>query len=204
MPGSVPDMSSVVVGYVPKPEGEAALARAIEEARLREADLIVVSSHRARTGEGEPDLGEARATLDSSGIAYEVRQLTRGFEAAEDLVSVAEANDAVLIVQFPRGGQRKHATQRITETEGDFTYYLCDTDYGSSGSPVFCGEEVVALTPLGHHLARLPLDARLGKMLVLACVFGCVEVGGWAGGRTAGWLHPLWRGEGGLVGQSVG
>jgi len=98
MPGSVPDMSSVVVGYVSKPEGEAALARAIEEARLREADLIVVNSHRARTGEGEPDLGEARAMLDSSGIAYEVRQLARGFEAAEDLVSVAEANDAVLIV----------------------------------------------------------------------------------------------------------
>jgi nucleotide-binding universal stress UspA family protein len=91
-------MASVVVGYVPKPEGEAALRTAIEEARLRGAELIVVNSHRARTGEGEPDLGEARATLDASGVAYEVRQLARGFEAAEDLVSVAEANDAVLIV----------------------------------------------------------------------------------------------------------
>ena len=62
--------------------------------------MIVVNSHSARTADGgdEPDLGEARATLDDSGVAYEVRQLTRGFEAAEDLVSVAEANDAVLIV----------------------------------------------------------------------------------------------------------
>lgn len=93
-------MSSVVVGYVPKPEGEAALATAIEEARLRGADLIVINSHRTRTDEsqGEPDLAEARARLDASGIVYEVRQLTRGFEAAEDLVSIAEANDAVLIV----------------------------------------------------------------------------------------------------------
>jgi nucleotide-binding universal stress UspA family protein len=91
-------MSSVVVGYVPKPEGEAALSTAIEEARLRGTTLIVVHSHRSRTGEGEADLGAARATLDASGIGYEVRQLTRGFEAAEDLVSVAEANDAVLIV----------------------------------------------------------------------------------------------------------
>lgn len=98
MAGSVPGMSSVVVGYVPKPEGEAALSTAITEARLRGADLIVVNSHRARTGEGEPDLGEARATLDASGVTYDIRQLTRGFEAAEDLVSVAEAADAELIV----------------------------------------------------------------------------------------------------------
>lgn len=91
-------MASVVVGYVPKPEGEAALAAAISEARLRDADLIVVNSHRSRTGEGEPDLGEARVALDASGISYDVRQLTRGFEAAEDLVNVAESSDAVLIV----------------------------------------------------------------------------------------------------------
>ncbi len=91
-------MSSVVVGYVPKPEGEAALSTAITEARLRGADLIVVNSHQARTDEGEPDLTDVRTTLEASGVDYEIRQLTRGFEAAEDLVSVAEANDALLIV----------------------------------------------------------------------------------------------------------
>lgn len=91
-------MSTVVVGYVPKPEGEAALVRAIEEALLRGADLIVVNSHRSRTDEGEPDLGEVRALLDDSGLTYDIRQLVRGFEAAEDLVSVAESNDAELIV----------------------------------------------------------------------------------------------------------
>ncbi|KAL4401098.1 putative ATP-dependent RNA helicase Ucp12 [Malassezia pachydermatis] len=31
------------------------------------------------------------------------------------------------------------------------------------------------LTPLGRHLATLPLDVRQGKMLVLACLFECVE-----------------------------
>ncbi|MGA8846140.1 MAG: universal stress protein [Nocardioides sp.] len=93
-------MSSVVVGYVPKPEGEAALAAAIVEAGLRGATLIVVNSRSARTGDRgtEPDLGAARAKLDESGVEYEVRELARGFEAAEDLVSVAESNDAVLIV----------------------------------------------------------------------------------------------------------
>ncbi len=91
-------MSTVVVGYVPKPEGEAALVRAIEEARLRGAQLIVVNSHRGPDGEAETDLGDATRLLEESGVDYDVRQLTRGFEAAEDLVSVAESNDAELIV----------------------------------------------------------------------------------------------------------
>ena len=39
-------MGTVVVGYVPKPEGEAALAAAIEEAKLRRSKLVVVNSHR--------------------------------------------------------------------------------------------------------------------------------------------------------------
>ncbi|WP_148614767.1 universal stress protein [Nocardioides rubriscoriae] len=91
-------MSIVVVGYVPKPEGEAALDKAVEEARLRGSELIVVHSHRARGDEAEPDLTAVRARLDASGVTYEVRQLVRGFEAAEDLVSVAEAQDADLIV----------------------------------------------------------------------------------------------------------
>ena len=91
-------MSTVVVGYVPKPEGEAALDKAIEEARLRGSDLIVVHSHRSRTEGDEPDLTSVHAKLEGSGVSYDVRQLERGFEAAEDLVSVAESQDAELIV----------------------------------------------------------------------------------------------------------
>ena len=35
---------TIVVGYVPKPEGEAALERAVAEAQLRSEDLVVVNS----------------------------------------------------------------------------------------------------------------------------------------------------------------
>jgi nucleotide-binding universal stress UspA family protein len=103
-------MATVVVGFVPKPEGEAALDRAIEEAKLRDAELIVVHSHRARHGDAPsggaddgdggsiPELEAARTRLEESGVTYDVRQLERGFEAAEDLVSVAESHDADLIV----------------------------------------------------------------------------------------------------------
>ena len=94
--GNVPAMSTVVVGYVPKPEGDAALDKAIEEAKLRDAGLIVVNSHRDR--DGNADLDSARERLDASGVSYDLRELVRGFEAAEDLISLAEANDAELIV----------------------------------------------------------------------------------------------------------
>ncbi len=97
-------MGTVVVGYVSKPEGDAALRTAVAEARLRDANLLVVSSHRggsdsdAAAAFDENDLAAVRTELDQSGIAYEVRHLVRGFEPAEDLLSIAEASDAELIV----------------------------------------------------------------------------------------------------------
>lgn len=98
-------MGTVVVGYVAKPEGDAALRRAIEEARLRGARLVLVNSHRGGSDydrdaatQAEQEIGGARALLDEAGIDYDVRHLVRGFEPAEDLISIAEANDAELIV----------------------------------------------------------------------------------------------------------
>ncbi|NYD41577.1 universal stress protein [Nocardioides panaciterrulae] len=98
-------MGTVVVGYVPKPEGEAALDRAIDEAKLRGTDLVVVNSHRGGQefdGEAarraESDMAAVRARLDEAGVTYDVRQLVRGFEPAEDLISIAEASSAELIV----------------------------------------------------------------------------------------------------------
>ena len=98
-------MGTVVVGYVPKPEGEAALNRAVAEAKLRGAKLVVVNSHRGgsefdadASTQAERDMNAVRRILDGSGVEYDVRQLVRGFEPAEDLISIAEANAAELIV----------------------------------------------------------------------------------------------------------
>ena len=98
-------MGAVVVGYVPKPEGEAAVDQGIAEARLRGVELIVVNSHRGgreydddTSTRTEQDLSALETKLKESGLPYDVRQLVRGFEPAEDLISVAEANDADLIV----------------------------------------------------------------------------------------------------------
>ena len=98
-------MGTVVVGYVPKPEGEAALSKAIDEAKLRGTKLVVVNSHRGgqefdgeAARKAEQDMDKVRSRLDESGVAYDLRQLVRGFEPAEDLISIAEANQAELIV----------------------------------------------------------------------------------------------------------
>jgi nucleotide-binding universal stress UspA family protein len=98
-------MGTIVVGYVPKPEGDAALDKGIAEAKLRNAKLVVVNSHRgghdfddAAAGRAEAEIGAVRSKLDESGVPYDLRQLVRGFEPAEDLISLAEANSAELIV----------------------------------------------------------------------------------------------------------
>ena len=98
-------MGAVVVGYVAKPEGEAAVEQGIAEARLRNATLIVVNSHRGgrefdddTSVESERDLTALEAKLKESGLEYEVRQLVRGYEPAEDLIGIAESSDAELIV----------------------------------------------------------------------------------------------------------
>jgi nucleotide-binding universal stress UspA family protein len=98
-------MGVVVVGYVPKPEGEAAVTQGIAEARLRDAKLIVVNSHRggrefddATSARSAQNLGALEQRLKESGLEYDVRQLVRGFEPAEDLIGIAEDCAADLIV----------------------------------------------------------------------------------------------------------
>jgi nucleotide-binding universal stress UspA family protein len=98
-------MGTVVVGDVPKPEGEAALHSGISEAKLRNAKIVVVNSHRGGSEfdadasvKAEADMERIRGLLGDSGVEHEVRQLVRGFEPSEDLISIADAADAELIV----------------------------------------------------------------------------------------------------------
>ena len=98
-------MGTIVVGYVPKPEGRAALRRAAEEARLRGLSLVVVNSHRGGREfdrgdaiQSEAQLKEVNDELDKAGVEHEVRQLVRGMDPAEDLVNVAAEVGAEFIV----------------------------------------------------------------------------------------------------------
>jgi len=94
---------TIVVGYVPKPEGRAALTRAVSEAKLRGTDLVVVNSSAAQSLVDESlasrrELDEVRRQLDEADVKHDVRRLVRGREAAEELIEAAEETGADLIV----------------------------------------------------------------------------------------------------------
>ena len=90
-------MATVVTGYVPNPEGDAALLAGIDEARRRGARLLVV--HALLDHDVEPAyVAEVRTLLADSGVEHELRLLERGHEPSDDLVDVAEEEAADLIV----------------------------------------------------------------------------------------------------------
>lgn len=96
---------NIVTGFRPTPEGRAAVDRAIEEARLRDATVLVIHSMRG----GERDeleqvldyrerFAELKTDLEASGVKYELIEYARGNSPAEDLLSIARERQADLIV----------------------------------------------------------------------------------------------------------
>lgn len=95
----------ILVGYVDSPEGRAALDRAIDEAKLRGAELIVVHSMRGGTREEAADALHYRDELEGverrlrqEGVAAEIRELVLGRSPSEDIVALASEADVDLIV----------------------------------------------------------------------------------------------------------
>lgn len=93
----------IVLGYVPGPLGDAALAAAVEECGRRNAALLVINSTRAdRTVDVNyafgPDMAALEARLAASGVVHEIRQFTSTQLASDDVLEAAEQADAELIV----------------------------------------------------------------------------------------------------------
>lgn len=106
---------TIVVGYVPTPEGEAALEAALAEAGRRQEPVHVINTARGDSLVdtrflGERELDELRARLDATGVVYEVQQLVRGREAADEIVETADRLGASLIVI---GIRRRSATGKL-------------------------------------------------------------------------------------------
>ena len=94
---------TIVVGYVPKPEGRAALQAAVEQAQLRGEPLHVLNTARgdAVVDPGfasDEDLAEVRRQLEGAGIAFELEHRISGNDGAEDVTAAAERLGASLVV----------------------------------------------------------------------------------------------------------
>jgi nucleotide-binding universal stress UspA family protein len=94
---------TIVVGYVPKPEGEAALERAVAEARLRSEDLVVVNStsggaYADASWATEEQLAGVRQRVEAAGVPYELVHAVVDREPADHLVEVVEKAHASLLV----------------------------------------------------------------------------------------------------------
>ena len=59
---------------------------------------MATSSTATAARKADEAMAKVDAAAPEAGLEHEVRQLVRGFEPAEDLISIAEANDAELIV----------------------------------------------------------------------------------------------------------
>jgi len=93
----------VVTGYIPTPEGVAAVDYAIEQAKVSGGALTVVNT--GRDGDySDPvfataqDIDALDAQLSAAGIQHDILQTTDGATAAESILAAAEQAGADLIV----------------------------------------------------------------------------------------------------------
>lgn len=94
---------TILVGYVPRPEGMAAVEAAIEQAGLVEDSLVVVNYSRGDrhvdpTYASDEHMAELRRVLDASQVPYEIEHFVSGDEAWEHVVEAAEKHRARLVV----------------------------------------------------------------------------------------------------------
>lgn len=96
---------SILVGYVNRPEGKAAVEVAIAEAERRGRKLVVVHSMEGGKHETSDDytraaveLEELEKRLEASGVPYELHELVRGNTVGEDISEAVAEFDAELVV----------------------------------------------------------------------------------------------------------
>lgn len=102
---------NIVVGYVATPAGEAALEKAIDEAKLRQAKLVVLNSNQQTAfidarNVSEENWEQLQQRMVQSGVEFELIHRDQGHNATEDVLDVADGYGAELIVI----GLRKRST----------------------------------------------------------------------------------------------
>ena len=94
-------MTTILLAYVPSATSEAALAYAIQEAKRRDASLLVLASERApdpRKARGVVDKRPLDERLAETGLEYELRTVPKRDDAADDILDAIEHDDVILAV----------------------------------------------------------------------------------------------------------
>ncbi len=94
---------TILVAYVPRPEGLAALDKGIEIAKRRQEHLIVVN---ASPGGGQedpsavdvPDTEHVQALLKNAGVDAEFKQFVRGKSATEEIQALVNSMNVSLLI----------------------------------------------------------------------------------------------------------
>jgi len=94
---------TVLVGYLPTPEGDAAFAAGLQEAARRQEPVVVVNSPRdgalVSAEVAAPDRVAGLITrAEAAGVPLDVVQAPHAGELADHLLSTAERHDASVIV----------------------------------------------------------------------------------------------------------
>ena len=93
----------ILTGYIPTPEGHAALERAIAEASLRGRDLLVVNAsggqaHADTSLATSHELQQVEARARDAGVRCEVRQALGVNDVSDELLRISQDADIELLV----------------------------------------------------------------------------------------------------------
>ena len=94
---------SIIVGYVPSSVGEAAVAAAIKEAKLRDETLLIVNSSREgslvdKNTASEEDLARVLDASLKAGVQAQIIESTYRDDLTEEFLGLADKHQVSLIV----------------------------------------------------------------------------------------------------------
>ena len=107
---------TVLVGYSPTPEGEAAVHYGIKQAKAFGEGILVLNAGEGRDSNEiniatERQKDEIITVLESSGLEYDFKQYVRGHDPAEELLNAADQVDDISVIVI--GSRKRSAVGKL-------------------------------------------------------------------------------------------